>query len=95
MNWLKNKRISKEQLMGMLKRIDRAYAILEQNKEQPVILEKNASGGHMFEIRSSKDWGKFYEVDTDIKTCTCPDFSFRSVKCKHIIAAEFASGAEA
>ena len=36
-----------------------------------------------------KDEDKFYEVDADIKTCTCPDFNYRLLKCKHIIATKF------
>ena len=75
----------------MLKRIDRAYGIVELNGQEPMILETNRKEG-LFEVRSSKDNGKFYSVDADIKICTCPDFNFRFLKCKHIIAAEFASG---
>ncbi len=92
MNWLKNKRrISGQDLLEMLKRIDRAYRIVELNEREPMILEKNRNES-LFEVRSSKDKDKFYSVDTDIKICTCPDFNFRFLKCKHIIAAEFASG---
>jgi SWIM zinc finger len=92
MNWLKNKRkISRHDLIDMLKRIDRAYGILELNEREPVILEMNKKE-LLFKVRSSNNKGKFYKVDADIKICTCPDFSFRLLKCKHIIAAEFASG---
>ena len=92
MNWLKNKRrITRQDLRGMLKRIDRAYGIIELNEREPMILETNRKE-RQFEIRSSKDKGRFYRVDADIKTCTCPDFNFRFLKCKHIIATEFASG---
>ena len=75
----------------MLKRIDRAYEIVELNQKEPMILEADRKE-QLFEVRSSKDKGKFYRVDADIKICTCPDFNFRFLKCKHIIAAEFASG---
>jgi hypothetical protein len=93
MNWLRNRRkISGQDLLEMLKRIDRAYRIVEMNEKEPVILETDQKG-RMFEVRSAKDTSKFYRVDADIKTCTCPDFNFRFLKCKHIIAAEFASGA--
>ena len=78
----------------MLKRIDRAYRIVELNEKEPMILEKNAQE-QLFEVRSTKEREKFYQVDADIKTCTCPDFNFRFLKCKHIIAAEFVSGAAA
>jgi predicted nucleic acid-binding Zn finger protein len=92
MNWLKNKRkISGQDLREMLKRIDRAYRILELNKREPMIIEKNRKES-LFEIRSTKEKDKFYRVDTEIQMCTCPDFNFRFLKCKHIIAAEFASG---
>jgi SWIM zinc finger len=92
MNWLRNKRrISTQDLLEMLKRIDRAYRIVELNKREPMILETDAKE-RLFEVRSAKDRDKFYSVDADIKMCTCPDFNFRFLKCKHIIAAEFASG---
>ena len=92
MNWLRNKRrISRQDLLEMLKRIDRAYGIVEINEKEPMILETNKEH-RLFKVRSSKDRSKFYRVDADIKICTCPDFNFRFLKCKHIIAAEFASG---
>jgi hypothetical protein len=92
MNWLKNKRtISRQDLLEMLKRIDRAYGIIERNEREPMILETNRKE-RLFEVPSSKEKGRFYRVDADIKMCTCPDFNFRFLKCKHIIAAEFASG---
>ncbi|HEX7032628.1 MAG TPA: SWIM zinc finger family protein [Nitrososphaera sp.] len=92
MNWLRNKRkISSQDLLEMLKRIDRAYRLVELNEREPVILGTDRKEG-LFRVRSSKNAGKFYSVDADIKTCTCPDFNFRLLKCKHIIAAEFASG---
>jgi hypothetical protein len=89
---LKNKRrISRQDLLEMLKRINRAYEIVELNQRESMILEADRKE-RLFEVRSSKDKGKFYRVDADIKICTCPDFNFRFLKCKHIIAAEFASG---
>lgn len=91
MNWLRNKRrVSGRDLLEMLKRIERAYKILELNSHAPMILEKNANE-KLFEVRSTVGSDRFYSVDAGIKTCTCPDFSFRSVKCKHILAAEFVS----
>jgi hypothetical protein len=76
----------------MLMRIERAYTILEQNSHAPMILEDYAEE-KLFNVRSSADSSIFYAVDTEIMTCTCPDFNFRSVKCKHLLAAEFASAA--
>ncbi len=92
MDWLRNKRrISRQDLLEMLKRIDRAYGIMDLNEREPLILETDKKH-RLFKVRSSEDKCKFYSVDADIKTCTCPDFNFRFLKCKHIIAAEFASG---
>lgn len=42
----------------------------------------------IYRIKSSTDKDKFYEVNLEKKSCTCKDFIFRKVKCKHIIAAE-------
>ncbi|MBV9667933.1 MAG: SWIM zinc finger family protein, partial [Nitrososphaeraceae archaeon] len=27
-------------------------------------------------------------VNTELKTCSCPDFEFKALRCKHIMAAE-------
>ena len=43
----------------------------------------------IYMIKSGKQNNKFYEVNVENKTCTCSDFIFRHVKCKHIIATEF------
>jgi hypothetical protein len=91
MNWLKNKRkISGLDLRGMLKRIDRAYGLVEMNEKEPIIFQTDKKE-RLFKVRSTKERDKFYQVDAEIKTCTCPDFNFRFLKCKHIIAAEFAT----
>jgi superfamily II DNA or RNA helicase len=42
----------------------------------------------IYKVKSSKDKNKFYEVDIEKKSCTCADFIYRKVKCKHIIATE-------
>jgi superfamily II DNA or RNA helicase len=42
----------------------------------------------IYRVKSSKDKDKFYEVDLEKSSCTCADFIFRHVKCKHIIATE-------
>jgi hypothetical protein len=91
MNWLKHRsRITSQDLVEMLKRVDRAYRLLELNEREPMIVKIDAKA-QMFEVRSCNDSHKFYSVDADIEVCTCPDFNFRFLKCKHIIAAEFAS----
>ncbi|MGI9010286.1 MAG: DEAD/DEAH box helicase family protein [Nitrososphaeraceae archaeon] len=47
------------------------------------------SNRRLFRVRSSvKDKNKYYDVDIENKTCTCPDFNFRQNKCKHIVATE-------
>src|SRR6476661_8891422 len=42
----------------------------------------------VYKVKSSKDKNKFYEVNIEKKSCTCADFIYRRVKCKHIIATE-------
>jgi predicted nucleic acid-binding Zn finger protein len=89
-----HKIITDYELLEIQKRIERAYKITELNKQEPIIIKDNSNNNqnncqHIFQIRSINDEGKFYEVDADIKTCTCPDFNYRLLKCKHIIAAEF------
>jgi hypothetical protein len=90
-----HKIITDYELLEILKRIERAYNIIQLNKQEPIIIKDSSNNNNnnncqqIFQVRSIKDEGKFYEVDTDIKTCTCPDFNYRLLKCKHIIAAEF------
>jgi len=92
MNWLRSKnKITGKALAEMVRRVDRAYEILEINKTEPVIIQRDSSSV-VFDVRSIRNRSKMYEVDADIQTCTCPDFCFRYIKCKHIIAAEFALG---
>ncbi|HEX6647269.1 MAG TPA: DEAD/DEAH box helicase family protein [Nitrososphaeraceae archaeon] len=43
----------------------------------------------LFRVKSSiKEKIKYYDVDIEKKTCTCPDFKFKLNKCKHIVATE-------
>jgi hypothetical protein len=43
----------------------------------------------LFRVKSSiKEKIKYYDVDIEKKTCTCPDFKFKLHKCKHIVATE-------
>ena len=43
----------------------------------------------LFRVKSSiKEKTKYYDVDIEKKTCTCPDFKFKLHKCKHIVATE-------
>ena len=54
-----------------------------------ITLEK---GGKLYKVRSEHNPNKFYLVDIDKRTCTCPNFRFRMSRmkgvCKHIIAVE-------
>jgi superfamily II DNA or RNA helicase len=79
-------------------RIKRAYNILESNAYEPMIVleqeQQKKQQQHtiynqkLFQIRSSKEKDKFYQVNAEIKTCSCPDFKFNNSRCKHIIATE-------
>ena len=91
LNWFKyNQKPSNEDLLNILKRIERAYNIVELNKHEQIIFEKDRQQ-QLFDVLSIKDKSRSYEVNPDIKTCTCPDFNFRLLKCKHIIAVELVS----
>lgn len=41
------------------------------------------------------DSGSEYLVDIEQETCTCPDFEYRDVRCKHIRRVAFETGREA
>lgn len=85
------------------KRVERAYSIIESNLQGPLIVEQKqerqeeqqeprqhgVKGKNLYRVQSSKDKNKFYEVNIEEKTCTCADYMFRKVKCKHIISTEF------
>jgi superfamily II DNA or RNA helicase len=71
-------------------RIKRAYNILELNSYEPIIVEEEDSNNNqkLFLVMSSKEKDKFYQVNKEMKTCSCPDYKFKTLKCKHIIATE-------
>ena len=71
-------------------RIKRAYNMLELNSYEPIIVEEEDSNHNqkLFLVRSSKEKDKFYQVNKEMKTCSCPDYKFKTLKCKHIIATE-------
>ena len=80
-------------------RIKRAYNILELNAHEPLIVAENERqqqhtiyNKKLYQIRSSKEKDKFYQVNAATKTCSCPDFKFNGPKCKHIIATELITG---
>jgi superfamily II DNA or RNA helicase len=86
------------------KRLEKAYNIIESTLYEPMIVElkeekqdsdqdeKNQNQREikkLFRVKSSiKEKTKYYDVDIENKTCTCPDFKFKLYKCKHIVATE-------
>jgi superfamily II DNA or RNA helicase len=85
---------SKHNIVDRL-RIKRAYNLLESNAYEPVIVseyecqqQRTIYNRRLFQIRSSQEKDRFYQVNADTKTCSCPDFKFNGPKCKHIIATE-------
>ncbi|HEX2067953.1 MAG TPA: helicase-related protein, partial [Nitrososphaeraceae archaeon] len=76
---------------SMKKRLRGAYNLIESSLYEPVIVEEIHNQKKLFRVRSSKEKSKFYDVDVENKTCSCPDFKFRLTKCKHILAIEFVS----
>src|ERR671921_1077674 len=81
----------KEGKSSMKKRLRGAYNLIESSLYEPVIVEEIHNQKKLFRVRSSKEKSKFYDVDVENKTCSCPDFKFRLTKCKHILAIEFVS----
>jgi hypothetical protein len=79
-------------------------SFIKQDNKIETIVDKNNDDGsedksnpdndnlntksRIYRVKSSKDKDKFYEVDLEKSSCTCADFIFRHVKCKHIIATE-------
>ena len=85
------------------RRVEKAYGIIESSLqgsfivEQKTVKENDGSNNSIqdkkrktkiYMVKSKKDKDRPYEVDVENKTCTCADFIFRHVKCKHIIATE-------
>ena len=85
------------------KRLEKAYNIIESTLYEPMIVElqeekqdsdkdvENQKIGtrKLYRVKSSiKEKTKYYDVDIENKTCTCPDFKFKLHKCKHIAATE-------
>jgi len=61
-------------------RIDRAEVLLKIEG----IIQKNKDG--TFNVASQFTPEACYTVDLKLRTCTCPDFYYRRVECKHILA---------
>jgi len=80
--------------------LNEASLIVEEDFKPIVKKEKNnsnldneslGSSRRIYKVRSSMDKEKNYLVNLEEQSCTCNDFIYRHVKCKHIIAAEFIS----
>ena len=56
-----------------------------------LIVDKITSSSRLYKVKSSVNKDKIYLVDLEKQTCTCGDFIYRHVKCKHIIASELIS----
>jgi superfamily II DNA or RNA helicase len=77
---------------GFEKRLRGAYNIIETSLYEPMIVEEiRKEQQKLFRVMSSKQKGKFYDIDTQNMTCSCPDYKFRQTKCKHILATELMS----
>jgi superfamily II DNA or RNA helicase len=80
--------------------LNEASLIVEEDFKPIVRKEKNnsnidneslGSSRRIYKVRSSIDKEKNYLVNLEEQSCTCNDYIYRHVKCKHIIAAEFIS----
>ena len=80
--------------------LNKASIMVEENfkrintKEQNglhVVEEKITSKSRVYKVMSSVNKDKIYLVDLEKQSCTCGDFIYRHVKCKHIIATEIIS----
>jgi superfamily II DNA or RNA helicase len=59
------------------------------NKNEQNYNQNQREKRRLFRVRSSsKEKNKYYDVDIENGTCTCPDFTFKLNKCKHIVATE-------
>jgi superfamily II DNA or RNA helicase len=77
-----------EPMIIELKDYEDATSKSEESKDIQNTVE-NSNRKKLFRVRSSvKEKNRYYDVDIESKTCTCPDFNFRQTKCKHIVATE-------
>ncbi|MGI0001117.1 MAG: SWIM zinc finger family protein, partial [Nitrososphaeraceae archaeon] len=56
-----------------------------------LVVDKITSNSRVYKVKSSVNKDKIYLVDLEKQSCTCSDFIYRHVKCKHIIATELIS----
>lgn len=60
-------------------------------KAQKLVPYVKPAGNGVY-IVPSQSGSKEYKVDITAMACSCPDYSKRGVKCKHILAAEIVAG---
>ena len=65
--------------------------VKKEKNDSNIDNETMESGRRIYKVKSSTDKEKNYLVNLEEQSCTCNDFIYRHVKCKHIIAAEFIS----
>jgi hypothetical protein len=90
----KREMVNPKKGVGFEKRIREAYNIIEKRLYEPLIVEEihtKLKQEKLFRVMSIKQTGKFYDIDAQNKTCSCPDYKFRQTKCKHILATELMS----
>jgi len=73
--------------------VEEEFNKIEKKDKDDSNLNSEASkpGRRIYKVKSSRDKEKNYLVNLAEQSCTCNDFIYRHVKCKHIIAAEFIS----
>jgi superfamily II DNA or RNA helicase len=65
--------------------------VKKDENESNLDSESLESSRRIYRVKSSMDKEKNYLVNLEEQSCTCNDFIYRHVKCKHIIAAELIS----
>ena len=70
---------------------DSKTIVKNDNNDSNLDGESLESSRRIYKVKSSKDKEKNYFVNLEEQSCTCNDFIYRHIKCKHIIAAEFFS----
>lgn len=71
----------KERMIGFMKRLEKAKALVEEGKVHPV------EGLPDLFVVESQEGGGFYLVDLQRETCTCPAWTNGKTRpCKHMLA---------
>lgn len=61
------------------------------NQKLEIVKDDVKSKIRIYKVKSTVDKNKIYFVDLENGSCTCADFIYRHVKCKHILATEIVS----